>query len=450
MKKAFVLLLVALAPGTGLAVPSPVEDPPPAPPTEGVPPPMPSPPGNPPPISPPPGNKKPAPNLGQIICIVTKLFGINLEFCEMIHESRRYYENYFFTFDPSAAYALKALDSTGERGIWLTKSINEILTNLGYKPIPELGKHNAGTVLAEAVKDPGNPGNAIESAIDRINRHYEAYVQRVENEVLKPYEERVNKFYNSMREKEQRISELRKKLRQVPPGSAESQDIVNQIKQLEEEWNATYREALSYVRKEYPRVKGALDTLYRVSQLAEEERGQARRSIGVLGGTKAVKHIVDEQQQEIESMIKKAEGVVEDLVKTAKGANSTRATMVVAVEALGALITGQTYMTSVLHQALMELAQQNVYTNEAILALGNEIAAQQSRELAQMASETAHIMGINLGKLENLEGNVNIIQKASERLAKNPCRRDWFWRSECSGGVDNGFGREVPEWQWVR
>lgn len=425
------------APGNGSPSPPPAEGEPTPPPGNG---------GRMPPQ--PPQEKDPPQtpiDLSEIVCaIISSILKINI--CEFRNQSHRYHENYQFRFLPSVRFTLEEIDDRSESGRERDRTLNEELKEMGRKPIPELREHEVGKRMAsDALKDEPPPA-VINKALTEATNHYRRHIESLESQVVEPYRREMDKRMKRHKELEEKIRELRQRLGELTPGSAEAASLVEEIRKLEDEWYEHYKDTLRYVRKEYPRLMAAAHSALGAAEALEETRSQIRRAKGLVGSAGAVNKIVEHQRKEINSTIRKVEKIAETLVEDAYKANSTRAATVLVVEALANLMAQQVHVQSVLHQALMELAQQNVYTNESLLALGNEMAAQMSRQISMEAQKAQQELAIMMGKMETLEDSVTAWRQAVDRRKNNPCRDNWFWN--CSFGTLGQFGRDPNAFQW--
>ncbi len=120
-------------------------------------------------------------------------------------------------------------------------------------------------------------------------------------------------------------------------------------------------------------------------------------------------------------------------MEEAQNATSTRAAVQIAVKGLAQLTQGNVVMQSLLYQALAELAQQNVYTNQQLAFQTERLADILGGQVAATAQEAANEVGYVMGQLDAATGTAEGVRELWKSVLK-PMNCNWYREPErCLG-----------------
>lgn len=373
------------------------------------------------------------PNPGGVIGLLCTLLGNvsiqiqdwQINFCELNRFFEAYNKNTKL-FLQTQYYTMDKVDRPLFQTSWYLGMINENLNALGRDPlpVPTAPTTSPADVYKKALARDWTVEEAEEKAMDAVSKHYSEVFMGLAA-VVDAYNKKVEEYYRAIKSKEDTIKGLQERLKQVPPGTAEAEQIIRQIHRLNEAISADMREALAYVEKEAPRINAARaaskQVLTDLDKLTNDIASQNNR----LAAAKAAKRVAEEQTQKFIDLIKETNEKVNKLVEEAQNATSTRAAVQILSKGLGQLTQTTVVTQSLLHAALAELAQQNVYTNQQIAQSANLIAKQAAIDIANRSEELQAQISTDMGKLRTLVDNAETLQQAKKVMFDNPCVKIW-------------------------
>lgn len=352
---------------------------------------------------------------------------------------------FFETYDKNTqqflgvqAHLTKKLDKPLLRTSWFLENINDALQSRGEAPIAQAPKPSGETpaeLYRKALEeDPSTPEDEAKKDPREVEKRSLQYVEKTYETLMEDLGSTVNQYVHQVKTYYQTVSNLQaqrktlqERLASTTPGSPEAEALVNRINEVDRKITDTITQAMEFARKEHDRVTAVQQAVYQAVQDMDKYIADIEGQTGKLGAAQAAKRISKEQTKKFQELIKDANDKVQQLVREAQNATSTRAAVQVLAKGLGQITQATVVTQSLLHSALSELAQQNVYTNQQIAQMANQVARQAAAELAAQAEELNAQMNLNLGKAEVLARYAESWKKTKENLFDNPCAERWFW-----------------------
>ncbi|GBD40660.1 hypothetical protein HRbin39_00029 [bacterium HR39] len=293
-------------------------------------------------------------------------------------------------------------------------------------PNPE-GHRGPGEIYQDAYENDVSPADAEKEALKTIESAYKDYFTDLEK-ATEDIKDRLTGTWGRIEERRKRISQLQDQLSLVTPGTPEAESLIRQIFQEQDQLTQEAKILASHL-SEAKRIYTATQAsaLQAVRHL-DRAVSATKAKTPTLAAAQAAKRI-SEKTEDILNTIKETEEKTKALVEEAQNATSTRAAVQIAVKGLAQLTQGNVVMQSLLYQALAELAQQNVYTNQQLAYQTERLADILGGQVAATAQEAANEVGYVMGQLDAAVGTARGVRELWKSVLK-PTRCNWYREPE--------------------